>query len=254
MLVTLLSAFVKDTVSVGRNQAFFASPEQGRRARIKEHLGEFYPAALQDYLAKISAEDFMSDIESLLPTLTSKHRPGDQLVISPRRSHVSKIRLETEAGALSPETASDLQSFFQTLVQPDDADIPPNQLLLAIYQVLTQEVASAIDQQQAWKSQPESQAAQVLQQCIASNQTTQLSREIQVFIQSQQGISSPTVQSPIEITAAQKQEMRAQLQRQYPGSFPIFELEPSLAGGLRIFHQGALLDQSWITQIANLFA
>jgi hypothetical protein len=73
MLITLLSAFLKDLVTVARAEAFFALPNAKREAEIERMLGAGYPRALRSYLATASAASFVADVQGLLPIITASH-------------------------------------------------------------------------------------------------------------------------------------------------------------------------------------
>jgi len=57
------------------------------------------------------------------------------------------------------------------------------------------------------------------------------------------------VQSPREIESELKVSIRERLKKEYPLSFPIFQINPKLIGGIRIFKDGTTFDDSWLSRI-----
>lgn len=57
------------------------------------------------------------------------------------------------------------------------------------------------------------------------------------------------VQSPREVTPEIKKEVRAELYEKYPLSFPVFQINKKLIGGLRIFENGTTNDHSWLSRV-----
>ena len=57
------------------------------------------------------------------------------------------------------------------------------------------------------------------------------------------------VQSPREIGSELRQSIRGSLKKEYPLSFPVFQVNPKLIGGLRIFKNGTTFDFSWLNRI-----
>lgn len=57
------------------------------------------------------------------------------------------------------------------------------------------------------------------------------------------------VQSPREIDAKLKKDIRKQLLEEHPMSFPQFQINRKLIGGLRVFKDGLCTDHSWLTRV-----
>lgn len=62
------------------------------------------------------------------------------------------------------------------------------------------------------------------------------------------------VQSPREIDSETKKEIRAKLTEEYPLSFPTFQINRRLIGGLRIFKDGNTIDNSWLSRVQSALA
>lgn len=267
MLIALLSAFLKDVVTVARVEAFFTLSRAKREAEVKRVLGAEYPEAIKEYLATVSDDSFATDVQALLPVITSSHGVPGHLLESTKQGSLEGYRLDLPAPqaptskktvdpaavTLSQEFLSDVRAVLQEIVRDAQTERRLNGFVQALAAAFSAEVATAFDQGHAWKSTEPSQASIMLERIVRTDNAVEVAREIQQFLQEQCSIASPTIQSPVPLSSSEREAMRASLRERYPGSFPLFEVEPSLAGGLRMFYKGALIDESWITHIAQAF-
>lgn len=267
MLIALLSAFLKDVVTVARVEAFFTLSRAKREAEVKRVLGAEYPEAIKEYLATVSDDSFATDVQALLPVITSSHGVPGHLLESTKQGSLEGYRLDLPAPqaptskktvdpaavTLSQEFLSDVRAVLQEIVRDAQTERRLNGFVQALATAFSVEVASAFDQGQAWKSAQPTQAQAMLARVVQTDNAVEIAREIQQFLQDQCSIASPTIQSPVPLSSSEREAMRASLRERYPGSFPLFEVEPSLAGGLRMFYKGALIDESWMTHIAQAF-
>ncbi len=60
------------------------------------------------------------------------------------------------------------------------------------------------------------------------------------------------VQSPVFLEAAFKQQIREQMQKDYPRSFVSFQVNAQLMGGLRVFLDGEVIDNSWFSRVQKI--
>ncbi len=268
MLITLLSAFLKDLVTVARTEAFFSLAREKREVEIERMLGIKYPAALRTYLATISADSFVADVQGLLPIITVSHGvPGHllestkvgsmqdyQLDLPKLKDTSSSQKIDPATVALSEEFLSDVRALLQDIANQDEKSARrPNGFVQALAAALSEEVADVFDGGEMWPAKSSAEAQTIFGRLLATDRTVELGREIQLFLQQQCSVDSPTLQSPVPYSLSQYAEMRTSLRARYPGSFPLFEVEPSLVGGLRLFYKGELLDESWMTTIARIF-
>ncbi len=269
MLVTLLSAFLKDVVTVARTEAFFCLSSTARKKQVEGSLGDAYPHAIRDYLTEVSPETFVQDVRALLPLLTSSHGVLGQLIDGARDASLLEYPIDLpvnvaakakkEAGdeqtGFSPEFLSDIRAVLQEVTRQSSDTIRKNEFIDAFSAALSEEVAHALDGAPVWKAEGSPTEASVrLKSILERGKGDELTNEIQAFLKDQKGIESPIIQSPIELTAEEKQAMRKSLLTRYPGSVPSFHVESSLAGGVRLFYKGELLDESWMTHVARAFA
>jgi len=267
MVTTLLSAFLKDSVTAARAEAFFTLPRAQREKEIEKVLGAGYPRAIVEYLAAISPEDFVADVRGLLPVITASHGVPGHLLEATKETGLEDYRLDLPATPppssskdvdpalvpLSPEFLSDVRALLQDIVRDTVTERRSNGFIQALASALAAEGADAFDRGSVWSSPVSTEAALTVERILKTGRALEVGREIQRFLQEQIGIASPTLQSPLPLAVANQIEMRATLRERYPGSFPLFEVEPSLGGGLRLFYKGELLDESWMTHIARVF-
>ncbi len=267
MLTTLFSACVADTLSVVRTQGFFELSPAERQKKVSQAL---LPRGIRGYLDGISAEAFMTDIQVLLPLLTSSKGIPGRLLESTRETSFESYKLEIPAVSsskkttreasnvdvaqveLSTEFLSDMNALLREILHDTNTQPLPNGFVVAFCAALSDEIAEAIDTEMINAAKLGPELARALEMICVAHRTIELGREIQLFIQMQIGVVSPLIQSPYPLTAQQKQEVRASLRERYPKSFPLFETEASLGGGIRLFYKGELLDESWITQVTQM--
>ena len=250
MLTRLLAAQVKDIAMIVRDPAFFAAPKASKQKHLKT-LPYTLPAAIQAYLEDVEVENFVEDIQGILALISSGKDKISAPILVGQSTPKNSLSLDQGDTPLSQELASDIQRFFEELVQPERSQMRENGFVRAWSQMLTQEVAAAYDGQ---ASEQTSELNCCIKAFIQAGEAQQLAREIQEFLSLQYGAGALVVQLSTEISPEQKQRMRAELQKAYPGTFAIFKTESSLAGGMRVFYQGALIDHSWMSQISHMFA
>ena len=69
------------------------------------------------------------------------------------------------------------------------------------------------------------------------------------------GVTLPyvAIQSPLPLDLETKKDMAIQLNKLYGLCFPIFQAEPTVLGGLRIFVDGVCIDNSWQKKVNDVF-
>lgn len=69
------------------------------------------------------------------------------------------------------------------------------------------------------------------------------------------GITLPyvAIQSPLPLDLQTKRDMAIQLKKLYGVCFPVFQAEPTVLGGLRIFVDGVCIDNSWQKKVNDVF-
>lgn len=278
MVVTLLSSIIRDTLNVVREPAFFELSKNARRSRLESALGEGYPMAMIEYGSTVEADLFRQDIEPLvaffarggetvhlarleerLGIVRADRETVDRVEIgavsdsSAKRTGSKSVKLDPFSVPLSQEFYSDLGAFLRE-VGEEKAKRQRSPCLDAFVQVLMSEVAQALDIGAVDFLKGDTAFKHALGSLVRDERSVELGQDVQEFIHERTGVVSSTIQSPIPLLPEGKQEMRKELVERYPGSFPVFQIERSLAGGLRLFHGGTMMDRSWMTVVHQLFA
>lgn len=68
------------------------------------------------------------------------------------------------------------------------------------------------------------------------------------------GAAYVVVQSPREVDPELKKEIRHDLVKDNPLSFPVFQINKKLIGGIRIFKDGDVTDLSWVSRVQNFIS
>ncbi|MEK7145993.1 MAG: hypothetical protein AAB802_02300, partial [Patescibacteria group bacterium] len=91
--------------------------------------------------------------------------------------------------------------------------------------------------------------AEVIKQTLMTYTPQDLSQ--QIYELSRRAVNAPLVliQSPREIESELKSQIRHEFLKEYPNSFPIFQTNRSLIGGMRVFVDGEVVDHSWIYRV-----
>lgn len=95
----------------------------------------------------------------------------------------------------------------------------------------------------------ESSLAQSLREIIVNNTYQQVAEEIHGIGSKVKNTPHILVQSPREINMELKREIRHKLLEKHPSSFPVFQVNRKLIGGIRIFENGQSTDNSWISRV-----
>jgi hypothetical protein len=139
-----------------------------------------------------------------------------------------------------------------------------NKLFAAIAEFLTKDLASKLDfldseialMKEKDKREVveklikgESSLAKSLREVLVRKTYQQIASEIFKLAQSVETTPYLVVQSPREIDLKLKREIREKLSERAKSSFPIFQINRKLVGGLRIFEDGKSLDHSWLSKV-----
>lgn len=162
------------------------------------------------------------------------------------------------------EFMKDLEKIVQFIQDEKSVQIKNNAIFKAFTEFLTHELARKIDYldgeyyllskegrstfiEQLVKG--ESNLAITLRDILINFTYQQISTEI--FQLSTRVADSPyiVIQTPREISTELKKEIRTRLLKENPLTFPTFQINKKLIGGLRIFINGKTIDHSWITRV-----
>jgi F0F1-type ATP synthase delta subunit len=150
--------------------------------------------------------------------------------------------------------------------QTDESELKDNALFKAVITFLTamfamrievmNEIAGASTQDReamAEKLIPgDSILAKALRNTLVNYTYQELAGEIQALCQKTVNTPYLVIQSPREVDLELKKEIRETLLKEYPLSLPIFQVNRTLIGGLRVFRGGEVIDRSWISRVHRL--
>jgi len=95
----------------------------------------------------------------------------------------------------------------------------------------------------------DSRVAQTLRDLLVRRTYQELSTGFVNLSQRVVGATYIVVQTPREASVELKKEMRKALVKEDPMSFPVFQINRKLIGGLRVFKDGVVEDHSWLTRV-----
>lgn len=98
----------------------------------------------------------------------------------------------------------------------------------------------------------ESTVAKALKNLIVTNSYQELASEINELCKNIAEAPYVLVQSPREIDSELKVEIRENLNKDFESSFPVFQINKNLIGGLRVFVDGKSHDYSWFSRISSI--
>lgn len=186
-----------------------------------------FPKPVKAYLAKVSDKDFMSDLKTLVSFL-----------INPSQANPKNNKLmEAVASFLTQDLSGKLYHL--------DSDYAK------VSRKKQTEIVKAL-------IKSDTTLGSALKDIFLNNSHQEIYEAISNFSQSVSDSPYVIVQTPAEIDAKFKKEIRTQLNEDLKTEcFPIYQVNKNLIGGLRIFINGKVTDNSWlgrinfITQIKN---
>lgn len=198
-----------------KNPKFFDESKDQRTKLLQEHK---MPTSIKKYLESVSFDNFVSDLLSTL-----KFIKGEPTSIQ------NNVFCKQVAHFLCTNFANDIYS-----------------LPLEFFKLNYKEQQNAVNK----FISSNSELAQALKQILTDNSYQEIISNIQDFASKTLKTPLVIIQSPIEISLEQKKEIREKIaQEQNSICMPIFQINKTLIGGLRIFINGKVQDFSWLGKI-----
>ncbi len=194
----------------------FFTKKEGAQVKELENLS--IPATFKKYLEKVSAKEFMADLEVVTAYI---HNPKNAQI---KENEFFKHFAEFLTLELARKI-DHLDSNFYLLSKKKRDEI-------------IEKLISG-----------ESQLAKSLKTILTNYTYQQLAAEIIELGVKVAAAPYLVVQSPREIDSDLKREIRTQLTEKYPLSFPAFQVNKKIIGGIRIFHNGQTSDHSWLSRV-----
>ncbi|MFT7183934.1 MAG: F0F1-type ATP synthase delta subunit [Oceanicoccus sp.] len=97
----------------------------------------------------------------------------------------------------------------------------------------------------------DSQVAQTMRGLLIRRNYQELSEGLVALTRRVVGATYIVVQTPREVSIDLKKEMRSTLVKENPLSFPVFQINKKLIGGMRVFKDGQVNDHSWVSRVLH---
>lgn len=177
------------------------------------------PKPVKAYLAEVDAATLMQDVRTLTAYLGG----------------------ETGASLAGCKLAEALALFWAT-----DFAMKLDKMTTDFYLLSQAKQREVVDQ----TIQSNSLVAETLKDLLVSYSYQEVAQGIGDFVRGASGTPYILVQSPREIDFELKKDVRDQLREEYGSqSFPVFQINKNLIGGMRIFVDGKVTDHSWLGRI-----
>ena len=196
MVTQMIQAMTLDVLQAVKQSDLFSLDQNGRNKAMKDHLPD-YPTAVTKYLASTDEEQFVADMEGLLPVL------GSESVIA----QAQQLRKEENV-------------FFNTVLKS-----------LSACRSMTGD-ATGLAKQIAWFKEASGMYQRVFD------------RELQLLLLTATGEDSPIAQIATD----------AEVDLSHLPGVPSVQVQRSLLGGSRVFHNGTLNDQSWRARLTKILS
>lgn len=181
------------------------------------------PAPFKNFLSEAKDADFFDDVKTLM-----KYLNGVEL---------------TSLEANKSEFFKAIAEFFSTQLASKIDELP-----LSFYLDSEKKQRDRLDE----LLNSDSQLARALKNLLLLNSYQELASQIDEFSRVVIAKDYIVLQSPREIPSELRKEIRKKLFEEHPYSFPIFQINRNLIGGLRIFINGKSVDNSWFSRIVGL--
>ncbi len=219
MLKTVGAAALKDIIGMLKQEKnFFEADASTRKVVLDKHLPDF-PEGFVTYLSDVTENQFMKDMSASVRLMTERVHVDQNGFLKALAAYLS-IDLGLAVDQLDSEfffmdysaRLSKLKSLF-----PGD---------FALSLVMRHMVAEATYQEVSHMA----------------NQALSTISAVPVIV----------IQTPIAIDPAQRQAMRQAFLEKYTHSFPEFQINPQIIGGMRVFVNGMVEDHSWLAKVQAL--
>lgn len=221
MINPFLTALLYELVHfLTKHKDFF---ELGNEAQEEKLQNLKVPTAFKHYLVKVSAEHFMLDLRLVTSLLNG--------------TPLSQLPLKGNAFFKA------LTEFF-TVTFAAKVDELTGRFYLLPYETRIVEIKKVIES--------DNRIADALREFLVSNSYQEIAGTLTELSQLVNEADMVLVQTPRNIEAELKKEIRKLLLEKHPHSFPVFQVNRGLIGGFRVFVNGESVDHSWLSQISKL--
>jgi len=215
MFQNLIIALLKETLNfLSKHPDFFKKDEKGRLDAMESTR---IPACFKHAFAEHSEKSFMKDVH-----LAAAVAAGQDLSV--HGSPFFKALAEFLTGPFAAKLDVLDKHFY--LLSPGKRAVLAEELIKS-----------------------ESAVADALRQLLSTYSYQELAQAILALLQNFSDAPSILIQSPREVDVELKKEIRAHLTKENPLSFPVYQINKNLIGGLRVFKNGQVMDHSWLSRV-----
>lgn len=155
----------------------------------------------------------------------------------------------TETNELS--FMKDLESLLHDLSGiPTKRHLDPTSMLGGFASFLTKDLAELMDSKTTISGLSNFESA--VKDVLGLHSPQEVTRAVLAFLGAYTTLPYIVVQSPLALSAEMKKDIRTAMLAKYTYAFPIFTLNKSLIGGMRILVDGQTDDRSWHGRVMNL--
>lgn len=186
-------------------------------------------------------------------------------LLSAEKSGLPKVLKEYTAEVSDAEFMADIRLLTAYLTGRSGLRLNESKLLKAVAVFITENLATKVDKvgidfyrQNSSDQQKQAEeliksdtlVAKTLKELFCANSYQELAQGLADFVAAVTGAPYILVQTPREADQALKQEIRTAIREKHGQyTFPIFQINRNLIGGLRVFIDGDVTDHSWLGRI-----
>lgn len=203
-----------------KHEDFFKLSDEERAHKMK---GLHIPSTFKLYLAKVSPKNFMADLAVVVHYIEN---PKQAAI---KGNHFFMAAVEYLTGRF-----------------PQYLDTLDSKFYLADLQGRQKQVKELIPTDNAIATAVKNLLIQISYQQLCEG-INSLSKEVA-------SSAHIIVQAPREIDLELRKDIRKKLTEENPMSFPIFQINKKLIGGMRVFKNGEVLDHSWHSRVRKFLS
>ncbi|MFA5793159.1 MAG: hypothetical protein WC897_04820 [Candidatus Gracilibacteria bacterium] len=221
MLNSFFTALLHELLGfASKHPDFFSEKTEEREEKLKNLK---VPVPFKHYLQNVSEDHFVKDLHLTLDLLS-----GAQMVQLPLKGSLFfKAVLEFFTGTFASKL-----------------DELSNSYYLLPYEKRIEEAKRIIES--------DSLVARALRDLLVDNSYQEIASTLEQLSNLVVGGAMVLVQTPRDAGTLLKKEMRGTLSKEYPLSFPKFQVNRELIGGFRVFVNGTTKDFSWFARILKI--
>lgn len=220
MIRSVVIAGLADVSALAAESGFFEASADERRARAKKRFGGKWAPEVVSWLADASGEDFVEAARAASGVAGGSSGSG------PFLSGIADYVKSVTADAL------------------DSLDM--NYSLLS-----NGERSKVVD---GVLESSNSELTQAIRASLVSDTTHALVAKVREIAELSGQAGNMVVKVAAPVGSELRRDMRKALSKKYPDSYVAFHVDSELAGGLRIYADGNLIDASWMAEIDRIFS